>query len=51
MDVVPWIFRHGVVVQTPGIHLSQSETDDVLYAQKNHKRGMAKGFHLIDFQR
>ena len=51
MDVIPGIFGHGVVVESPLMHFSQSKGDDVLEAKEHHRCGMAERFHLINLKR
>ena len=51
MNVIPWIFDHGMIGQSPGFHFAERESDDVFETQGDDPGGMTKRFHLIDFER
>ena len=51
VHVVPRVLAHGVIVESPCVHLPQSECHDVLEPQRDHKRRMPQRFHLINLQR
>ncbi len=49
--MIPRILVHRRGVQAPSIHLPESEGEDVLEPQSNHKRRMSERLHLVNFQR